>query len=91
MAATPAASMTVAKVLVEVVGAACAALCAGIWPNADFEVVVFIMISLILILFALAIQIYKTMARIIGFLPMRLNFIFMIFIIHNGDISELLA
>jgi sulfite exporter TauE/SafE len=53
--------MTVAKVLVEVVGAACAALCMGIWPNADFEVVVFIMISLILILFALAIQIYKTM------------------------------
>jgi hypothetical protein len=47
--------------------------------------VVFILCSLDPVLFSLAIQINKTMWRIIGFLPMSFNFIFLMPLIHNGD------
>jgi hypothetical protein len=81
-AATPAANMPVARVEAEVAGAVRAA---DSEPRTDFSVVVFIFSSLHSTLYALAIQIIKTMNAIIGFLRMRFHFIFMMQFIHNSD------
>jgi hypothetical protein len=57
---------------------------AGKVPKTDLAVVC-ILCSLDSVLFPLAIQNNKTIYRIIGFLLMLFNFIFLMAFIHNGD------
>jgi hypothetical protein len=90
MAATPAASIQEAKVLVDGRGAAWAAWIAGTSPKTVL-VVVFIFNSLNLMFLLLAVQNGKLNNQIIGFLPMRFNFIFMMSFIHNGDVQQVIA